>query len=217
MSVDTAILLTGGDPAPDAVRARLPEAGLVIAADSGLHAAERLGLHVDLIVGDLDSADPAIVAAAIAAGSALEHHPQDKDATDLELGLEAARARGVKRAVVVGGASFDRIDHFMANALLLAAPAYAAMGLRWHVKGALVVVVHYHEIIEGSPGDTVTLLATGGPARGVTATGLKWPLHGNTLEPGSTLGVSNVMTSEVVEVAVDDGTLLVFRIDAEQV
>ena len=38
--------------------ADLPAADLVIAADSGLHLAAALGLHVDRIVGDLDSADP---------------------------------------------------------------------------------------------------------------------------------------------------------------
>ena len=59
----------------------------MIAADSGLDHATALGFAVDLVVGDLDSADPAAVDAAVAAGAAVERHPEAKDATDLELAL----------------------------------------------------------------------------------------------------------------------------------
>ena len=39
--------------------ARTTGADLVIAADSGLAHARALGVHVDLVIGDLDSVDPA--------------------------------------------------------------------------------------------------------------------------------------------------------------
>ncbi len=66
----------------------------MVAADSGLDLARLLGVPVDLVVGDFDSADPAGVAAAVAAGSRLERHPVDKDATDLELALDAVLRLG---------------------------------------------------------------------------------------------------------------------------
>ena len=52
------VILTGGSGAPTAP---LPHPDLVIAADSGLHLAAGLGLTVDLIVGDFDSAAPGTV------------------------------------------------------------------------------------------------------------------------------------------------------------
>ncbi|MCJ7725671.1 MAG: thiamine diphosphokinase, partial [Acidimicrobiia bacterium] len=180
----------------------------VIAADSGLHAAQALGIHVDLVVGDFDSADPAAVVAAERAGALLEHHPADKDATDLELALDAALARGLSPAVLLGGAGFDRVDHFMANALLLAHPRYAALQPQWWVNGAHVAPVHDEIEIRGAAGDIVTLLPLGGSATGVTTRGLRWALSGATLEPGSTRGVSNEMTSPIAEVRLDTGTLL---------
>ena len=117
-----AIVLAGGDPAENHVRSRLPAGAIVIAADSGLHQAELLGLRVDYVVGDLDSADPAALERARAAGAVVERHPVDKDATDLELAFD--RARGVRRITVVGG-SGGRLDHFVANIALLASPKFA--------------------------------------------------------------------------------------------
>ena len=51
-------------------------------------------------------------------------------------------------------------------------------------------------MLEGEPGELVTLVAVNGPAEGVTTEGLAYPLRGETLEPGSSRGVSNVFESE---------------------
>ena len=91
--VRTAIVVCAGGP----VRAVLPTfdpGAIVIAADAGVHEAERLGLRVDLLVGDLDSAQPAAVARVEATGGRVERHPADKDASDLELALVAAAVAG---------------------------------------------------------------------------------------------------------------------------
>ena len=89
-----AFVFAGGDPPAPSVLDDLPEATVVIAADSGLHHAIALGCTVDVVVGDLDSADPAVVADVEARGAVIERHPVAKDATDLELALLAARDRG---------------------------------------------------------------------------------------------------------------------------
>lgn len=204
----TAVIVAGGDDITGETIPTLPDNRFVIAADSGLHSAQALGIPVHLVVGDLDSATPASVAAAEAAGATVEWHPTDKDGTDLELALDAALRRGLTPALVLGGAGFDRIDHFMANALLLAHPRYTPMRPEWCVKGAHVAPVHDRLDIEGAAGDIVTLLAIGGPATGVSTTGLRWPLHHDTLSSGSTRGVSNEMTGTAATVVVADGTLL---------
>jgi thiamine pyrophosphokinase len=203
-----AIIFAGGDLVPDEIRPLLPQGALVIAADSGLHSAQRLGLAVDLVVGDLDSADPAAVDRARAAGAAVEQHPPDKDATDLELALEAALDRRLGPVTVVGGAGFGRIDHFLGNAQVIGSPRFASLHIRWRVKGATVIPVHDRAEICGSPGDTITLLATGGPAINVVTNGLLWHLEGDTLEPGSTRGVSNEMTTDRATISLAKGVLL---------
>src|ERR687891_406355 len=49
------------------------------------------------------------------AGAGIERHPAAKDATDLDLALNAALARRPRRIVVVTGAG-DRLDHTLAVA-----------------------------------------------------------------------------------------------------
>lgn len=206
MADRTAVVITGGE----ADGARPPPADLVIAADSGLQHAAELGIAVDLVVGDLDSVSEAVLAGAERRGAAVERHPADKDATDLELALAAARRRGAARVVVVGGAG-GRLDHLLANALLLGNDAYADLELEWRAAGSRAVVVRDAAEVAGAPGDLVSLLPLGGPAHGVTTSGLRWPLDGETLPAGATRGVSNEMTAAAATVAVDAGSLLMIH------
>lgn len=202
-----AIVLAGGDPVDGRLRQRLPAAAMVIAADSGLEQAERLGLHVDVVVGDFDSVDARALAAAEHAGATIERHATEKDHTDLELALLVARRLGATRVVVVGGWG-GRIDHALANLLLLGSPEFASLHVEAIGAGGRVLAVHDHVELDGREGDLVTLLAVGAPARGVSTEGLRYPLRGETLEPGSTRGVSNEMLGSRSRVEVEEGALL---------
>ena len=57
----------------------------------------------------------------------------------------------------------------------------------------------------------LTLVAVGGPAAGLTTTGLEYPLDGDMLSPGSSRGVSNVFAADRAVVTVAEGTLLAIR------
>jgi thiamine pyrophosphokinase len=206
----TVVVLAGGDAVDPSTLGVLPQPDFVIAADSGVRHAAALGLHVDLVVGDLDSVTADELDAAVAAGATVERHPTDKDATDLELALSAARDRGARRIVVVGIGG-GRLDHFLANALVLASPLFAAARVEAVVGPARVTVVHDEATLDGSPGDVVTLLPVGGPATGVRTKGMRFALDGERLEAGTTRGVSNVLTSTDATVSIDAGTLLVVQ------
>src|SRR5262245_7771279 len=117
--VPAAIVFAGSGVVAPGVRAQLPGGADVIAADSGLGGAHGLGVRVDLLVGDLDSVDAAAVEAAEADGTTVQRHPPEKDATDLELAIDAAVARGARRVTVVDGGG-ERLDHLLGNLLLLA-------------------------------------------------------------------------------------------------
>jgi thiamine pyrophosphokinase len=208
MDAATVVVLAGGDAVDEKLRARLPQPDFVIAADSGLEQAAVLEMTVDLVVGDFDSVDPEVLAAAERAGIAVEHSPAEKDETDLELAVRAAKRRGATRVVIVGAAG-GRIDHELANLMLLASRDYASLHLEVVGAGGRIVAVHDRIDLSGSPGDLVTLLAVGGPAAGVTTSGLRYPLRDETLEPGSTRGVSNVLVEPTATVELRSGVLLV--------
>jgi len=208
VSDEVAVVVAGG-PAPDPRAAlAVPPGARVIAADEGLEHAVALGLEVSIAVGDFDSVSPEALAVAEAAGTRVERHPAEKDATDLELALDAAVSIGASRVLVVAGDGQGRLDHLLAALLLLASPRYEHIELDAIVGTTRVHVVRGERELAGEPGGLVTLLAVNGPAQGVTTAGLTYPLQDETLAAGSTRGVSNVFAAKTARVALDRGVLL---------
>jgi thiamine pyrophosphokinase len=203
----TVVAVAGGDPVPSHVAATLPRDAHVIAADSGLHVALALGMAVDLVVGDLDSVDGRTLARARTAGVEVREHPEAKDQTDLALAMDAAVEHGADRLVVVGGHG-GRLDHLLANTLLLAAPAYAGIEVVGRMGDATVHVVRSTTRLSGTPGELVSLLPVHGPAHGVTTEGLLYPLADEDLPVGSSRGVSNEFAQADARVTVADGVLI---------
>jgi thiamine pyrophosphokinase len=69
--------------------------------------------------------------------------------------------------------------------------------------------------IDGHEGDTLSLIALGGDARGVTIEGCEYPLTDAVLPFGQTLGISNVLTGPTARVRVRDGIVLVIHMRQE--
>lgn len=193
----------------------VPDDALVVAADVGLAEANRLGVRVDLLVGDLDSVSAADFQAFEDSGGEVHRHPEDKDATDLDLAIGEAIAAGVQRVVVVGGDG-GRLDHLIGNALVLTADRHAAVEIDAVFGAARVHVVRGRREIAGAPNELISLFAVGEPARGVRTEGLRWALDGAELKPGSSLGVSNRFLGERAVIEVADGVVLVVRPDDQE-
>jgi thiamine pyrophosphokinase len=183
----------------------------VIAADAGAATLERLGRAPDRLVGDLDSIPEAVLARLRDAGVAIDRHPTDKDASDTELALEAALATGATEIVVLGATGGPRLDHELANLLLLADPALATRAVRIVHGPTTVRVLHDggRMTLEGTAGDLVTLLPVGGDATGVSIAGVRWPLADAALRLGRSRGLSNEVVEPPASVSLEHGTLLV--------
>jgi thiamine pyrophosphokinase len=209
VKLESVIVVAGGHLSP-AAAPELPKRRYVIAADAGVDRALGLGLHIDLAIGDFDSVSTAGLAAAEAAGAVVERHPAAKDATDLELALDHALAAGASRVTVISGGGGERLDHHLAELVLLAAVRFAPLRLDARIGTARAVAIHAGDDVSltGAPGAVLSLLALGGPATGLTTTGVLWPLSSDTLLPGSTRGVSNEIVSSPVRVQLAGGSLL---------
>ena len=210
MSEEIVVVVTSGErPRPEAVLA-IPLGATVIAADGGLDHASALGLDVVAAIGDLDSVSTHSLAVAESEGIQIERHPAEKDATDLELALEAALARGPSRILVLGGLG-DRLDHLLGALLLLGSAKWAGVEIDAEIGPARVHVIRDERTLTGRPGELVSLLALHGPAEAVRTAGLLYELRGETLEPGSSRGVSNAFTTDTAHVSLDSGVLLAVR------
>ena len=215
MSEELVVVVSGGDlPAPRGALA-VPLGATVIAADKGVEHALALGLEVAVAVGDFDSASPEVLALAEAAGVRVERHAAEKDATDLELALDVASTMRPHRILVLADDG-GRLDHLVSSLLLLASDRYGHVQIDAFVGEARVHVLRDERELEGEAGGLVTLLAVNGPAEGVATEGLVYPLRGETLEPGSSRGVSNVFASERARVTIERGVLLAVRPGVER-
>jgi thiamine pyrophosphokinase len=186
-------------------------ADVVIAADGGATRLAKAGRRPDLVVGDMDSLSSDARRDLERAGVALEVHPDEKEQTDAELALDAAVKRGADEILVAGAFGGTRLDHLLANVLLLAHEDFAAIDVALVTERATFRSLLGPGILEldGAPGDWVTLEPLSEVVRGVATDGLRYPLRHEELVRGSTRGVSNELTERRGSVEVGDGLLLV--------
>lgn len=202
--METVLIFAGGDSPSGSLTEELPEADLIVAADSGYDLALRAGYAVDVLVGDMDSIQSEVIPGHVI----VERHPPDKDATDLELAMTRILVERPVRMVVVGGAG-GRVDHEIATAQLLCSERWDAIDeIDWVTDRGWAHVVKGRRIIHGDPGAVISLIPVGGPAAGVYTKGLRWDLTDATMPPGTTWGVSNEFTGPVADIRIGSGCLL---------
>lgn len=222
-----AAIITGGFCDTEAVRA---DRGLMerlrdsyrIAADSGLSAAEALGLRPDLIVGDFDSYTGTLPAGE--GGPEILRVPAEKDVTDTVLACQIALERGYPRLLILGGTG-GRADHTLSNILwLYSLKKQGADALLTDGRNEFRVLRDECAAIPRMPGAAkegggdgwyFSLFAmgiAGGERCTVTASGCRYPLP----EPAElgwdnpSYAVSNEVTGEEALIRVT-GTVLLIR------
>ncbi len=221
------IVLADGQVGPrDALDAAWPgwlETGArVVAADGGARHAEALGLAIDRWVGDGDSLGEAGIEALEAAGVPLERARPDKDESDTELAVLAARRMGATQLTILGALGGPRLDHALANLGLLSMPELESLGVRLVAVDARVRRLlgpgrdgePARLDLAGRVGDLVSLLPIGAGAEGVTTHGLAYRLADEPLLAGRTRGLSNLREQPDAAVILRRGQLLVIETPA---
>ena len=203
-----AVIFANGElDKPRALAGILRPEDYLIAADGGLRHLRAIGLAPKVIVGDLDSVSKKDLDWLEAHHVEINKFPQDKDFTDLELALQEARKRGFTR-IVVAAALGGRADQAQANIALLSLPELADCEIVLDDGLTEVRLIADSLTIHGFSGDTVSLLPLCQPAEGVLTERLKYPLNKETLTPGQTRGISNVMLADSARVSLRKGRLL---------
>ena len=208
-----ALVVADGDVPARVVVDRLLGAApeLVIAADGGALKAEAIGYPPHVVVGDADSLDPAQAERLRAAGAEVIVHPAAKDESDTELALNEALNRGVTRVVIVGAFGGRRLEHTLANVLLLASEGLRGRDLCLADGASTLRVMHDGERLDitGEAGDYVSLLPLTWHVSGVTTVGLRYALSAELLEQGPARGLSNELMNKDATIQIGQGRLAV--------
>ena len=185
----------------DCLAAPLVPGDYLLAADGGLAHLNKLGLKPNGIIGDFDSLGYVPVGA--------EVFPVEKDDTDAMLAARKGLELGFREFLFYGSLDGPRLDHTVANFQTL--QFLAEHGACGYLVGRdyLVTVIRNGSISFGADAAGILSLFCLGPdARGVSITGLQYPLHNATLTSGFPLGVSNHFTGKPAKITVTNGSLL---------
>lgn len=203
-----AIIFVNGELCnPEALRQFLQQEDTFIAADGGVYHLLGLGLLPKVLIGDLDSVAPEDLPGLETLGVEILRYPVDKDETDLELALQYALAHGFRAIRIVAGLG-GRLDQTLGNLFLLSKRELEGCDIRLDDGCEEVLLIQKQAILEGEPGDRISLLPLGETARGVTVEGLKYPLSQETLWADRTRGISNEMISNQALISLKHGQLL---------
>lgn len=201
------IFVSGASCNEEALRHfRQPE-DFIIAADGGAHHCLRLGWRPHVVIGDFDSLSAEILNHLEREGVLLLRYPPEKDETDLELALQYAVQRGFEVIRILCGLG-GRVDQTLANLFLLGLPMLSDRDVRLEDGEVEAFLIRSEAVLEGAPGETVSLIPLSGAAQGVWTEGLRYSLHGETLYPEHSRGVSNEMISARARVRLSHGMLL---------
>lgn len=185
-------VIFGSAPVPDwsFVQSYLRPGDLVIAADGGRAAAERLGLRLDWYVGDSDSGG-------YAEGVPSDLLPSEKDVTDLDMAVSRGFAEGAAEFVLLG-CTGGREDHHL-----------SAIGQleRIHQMGGVGLIAdRCNEIHLLLPGTTEVpgalrfhyfgIVPLDAKLEKVTITGAKYEISEVDLYRAASLGISNEAAGE---------------------
>lgn len=178
---------------------------MVIAADGGYKAINKLNIEPDIVLGDFDSLGyvPDFKGKII-------KHPVKKDDTDTMLAVKTALEIGYTRIVIYGGTG-KRLDHTLANIQTLS--YVSARGGRAFLcgDGFTITVINDSGItFKDTAKGNVSVFSVVTKSIGVCEKGLMYELENSEISYDFPLGVSNEFVGTAAEISVKEGSIAVF-------
>ena len=185
-------IFLGGDCFPTKrLRAEIADT-TAIAADGGMRHAAAFGITPVLWVGDFDSTHAAL--AERFPHVPRDEHPTAKDATDGEIAIRAALARGATKLTILGAFGGDRVDHELGTiGLALALADRAEMALTDGKQWGYPLIDGGELTVQATPGSTLSVIGWN-DLSGLTIEGVRWPLRNEMVPFGSSRTLSNEIT-----------------------
>jgi len=183
---------------------------LIICCDGGVRHFQQTGIKPDVIIGDMDSIDPAQLVTYCSQDVKIIKYPVSKDFTDTELALDYA-INLKPEAIYIWGALGGRLDHTLANVFLL--EKTKALPIKTYLidEYCEAFLLSGDVTINKSAGQTVSLIPISLQVEGITLRGFLYPLDNTILRMGESRAVSNIINEDEAKIIVRSGSLLVIR------
>lgn len=182
----------------------------VIAADSGLEHAEKLGIKVNYILGDYDSVNPQTLKT-YAESTETVTYPSEKDFTDTHLAVLRAVNYGAELIDLIG-ATGSRLDHTMTNIFVMKAALDAGVKCAIYDAHNKIYLIDGNVSVKRSEqyGKYISFAPMTEKAV-ISLSGVKYPLENYLLNQGLSICQSNEITAEIAGINVSRGILIVYE------
>lgn len=200
-----AFIYTGGNIFPENITEKAKAGDLKIAADGGYKNALRLGVKVDILLGDFDSVGEYKTDENVE----IIKVPAEKDFTDTQLAVETAIERGADEIVIIGGLS-GRLDHTLSNISILEDLSTRRIhALITDGNNRIRFINSTSTLIAKSGYKYVSILLASEKAKGVSAEGCKYPLKNAKLQRNVQYAISNEIDGNCALISVRKGSVYI--------
>lgn len=182
----------------------LKDYSVLIGVDRGAYALLNKGMVPDVAIGDFDSVSEAEMEEIRTKIANVRQYPSDKDQTDLELALMYAFSLDPAE-IALFGVTGGRLDHSLAALHLLETMhEHNVLGSIFDAQNRVTLVSGKYQIVKQNQFRYLSILPLSAEII-ISIVGCQYPLDHRMMKKGTTLGVSNVITSEVAEITIHQG------------
>ncbi len=172
------------------------------------------GIIPDFAVGDFDSVSKEDWKSIVSKIDEVSRFKPEKDETDMQLAMEWALKQKPTH-IKIFGATGGRLDHFMANALMLSIYQKKYSTVKIEVIDVQnTLSVHYpgkYPLQANNWKKYISFIPLDNNVTGLTLIGFKYPLHNHRVPFGSSLCISNELLQETGTFLFENGILMMIR------
>lgn len=204
-----ALLILNGEKVNSTTILKLKdESDFILSADGGTDYCVELGIIPDLVIGDLDSISPKTLDILKKKEVPINVFPIKKDKTDSQLSIEYLMDKGAEEITIIGAIG-SRIDHTLANILLL--KTIKDKGIKGKIvhNNNIIYIIDDELILDKKNGYFVSIIPIESKGVLVSLKGFEYNLSKVKIDFASTLGVSNFVIDKKGYIKVHEGECLV--------
>lgn len=180
----------------------------IICADGGIRHLIQIGIDPDIIIGDLDSIDKNSMDYIRDKKLDVIKYPVQKDETDTELAIIYLIDKGYEDITLVG-VTGSRIDHTLSNIFLLKNLSHKNIKAKIIDDNNIIYFVDSDLKLKRDDKYYVSVIPIIKEGVVVSLKGFLYPLVESRIQFGSSLGVSNRITSDYGEIIIHSGEAMI--------